>query len=99
MENQQNQNEAANGRSDSTAGLDSRHWWMGGTFVTNIGADRMPVMREAVRRFGDSNIVLLEESQPPAPKDYGGCLHNLKPGDLSDFWQVVRDVDEESNAM
>lgn len=82
----------------SNAELDSRHWWQGGTFVTNIWADRMPVMREAVMRFGDSNIVLLEESQSPAPKDYGGCLHNLKPGDLSDFWQVVRDVDEESNA-
>lgn len=78
--------------------LDSRHWTMGGTFVTNIGAERMPALREAVRRFGDSKIVLLEESQEPAPSDYGGCLHHLnRRGDLSDFWDVVDSVDKESN--
>ena len=94
-----NKTDADSGASLSNVGLDSRHWTNGGTFVTNIGADRMPVLREAVHRFGDNKIVLLEESQEPAPADYGGCLHHLERGDLSDFWDEVDSIDKESNGL
>lgn len=69
--------------------LDVSHWSKGGTFVTNIGADEMPIFRKAVKMFGNPDIVLIEESQAPAPKEYGGCLHNKGLIDLTDFWEIV----------
>jgi hypothetical protein len=77
-----------------------KHWTEGGTGVTNFQPDRLPIFREAVRRYGDPTLIVLDEAMPPAPKNYGGSLHCVAMRwsgmlDLSPFWCVYEEVANE----
>lgn len=71
------------------------HWQQGGTGVTNFSEHMRPIYVEAVRRFGDANLVVHPHAFAPCKPTYGGSLHCFRMGDLSAFWQVYDHVKEE----
>ena len=75
-----------------TRDFDSRHWNEGGSFITNLSGMHIAAAEEAVRRFGDDNLVVKPTAEPPVPPEYGASLHFFgimdKEKGLSSFWKV-----------
>lgn len=88
-----------------------KQWMSGGTGITNFRSDKFPIYREAVRRYGDPNLVIVDEAFPPGPGSYGGSLHDLRfraspvyslynyPSffDLSAFWELFYQIENSGN--
>jgi len=82
--------------------MNSKHWTEGGTFVTNFQLHRLPIFKEAIKRYGDDKIIACDYSESPAPRDYGGCLHDTRTRSegastpcLSAFWKIFKEVEAE----
>lgn len=80
-----------------------RHWREGGTGITNLSDDH-EVIAEAIRRYGDPNLVIHDQAWGPAAKDCPGwkSLHWLNRPEtgcnLSAFWAIVRELEKADSA-
>jgi len=83
--------------------IDLKHWTDGGTGVTNFEENEMPLYEKAIKRFGDTELVVSDkpiEAKVPYKillKMKLCSFHNLKENhDLSDFWKVFKQVKSEN---
>lgn len=68
-------------------------WQWCPTFITNFDLYRLALLEEAIYRYGDPDLVVID--YPMLPMLIGGSLHYLKKSarsapDLSSFWALVR---------
>ena len=85
--------------------IESAHFTDGGTGVTNFGTasdaerDRLlPIYLEAIKRFGDDNIVVSGHLMRNSAAPGGYSLHYIglpMASNLSDFWKVFEAVERE----
>ena len=77
------------GISDVLAGYSSHHWTLGGTGITNFGADQLERYQAAIAKHGDEHMRVSDV--PMTQSGYAGLmsLHDLKGRrDLSPFWET-----------
>lgn len=70
-------------------------WTKGGTCITNVRLEDLPLYREAIRQYGDTSLVV--SNIPVGPQHIGtlGSLHSMLPyRDISQFWAIVRSLHE-----
>lgn len=72
-----------------------KHRSEGGTALTNFLPNQFNQYLEAVRRFGDSRFVVVNDPIPPMTPGSGGSLHSMTNEDNSSFWETFRAVQEE----
>ena len=71
-----------------------KSWDSGGTGITNFDLTMIELFREAVRQYGDPNLVVSD--QPMPPMTVGGSLHDTtKVGirNISTFWKIYNDLE------
>ncbi len=73
-----------------------KSWTAGGTHITDIEPQLMDICREAVKRYGDINLIV---SDTPAFGGKGGSLHDVTGmglRNLSTFWKIYRDLESQN---
>lgn len=83
-----------------------RHWSEGGTGVTNFDKPNLPIYLEAIRRYGDRNLIVvpapfipshfatLPASETAYLKEKYFSLHRFhRVGDLGAFWRIFESVE------
>ena len=76
----------------------NHHWSDGGTGITNFEADEWPVYLQAVKEYGDKDLILVSNPMPPMRNNGAGALHRMnRPfnSDLSAFWEIHRRIQKE----
>lgn len=79
------------------AALIFRSWSAGGTHITDIDANHIDICREAVRQYGDTNLVVSDKRMSYQITG-GGSLHDLTGigiRNLSTFWKIYRDLESQ----
>ncbi len=73
------------------------HWTDGGTGITNFGADKFDIYKEAIETYGDKYLVIVPK---PIGFSWSNCmsLHDTRDGrvDLGDFWDVFTELKKNS---
>ncbi len=71
--------------------LDHRHFYQGGTAVTNFSKDKLGLFEEAIKTHGDLSLVVSKKSMDNIGGYYS--FHSTLNKDLGSFWKVFRNLE------
>jgi hypothetical protein len=70
------------------------------SLLTNFRVEERPIYEEAIRRFGDNSLVILQEAFTTNGRPLQGCnsLHCFDHKELGPFWEIFQQVKKETSA-